>query len=102
MPDPFKQLLDATIRHLEDLKQRGEAFVAVSPDTLASLKDFAAHAPIKGLDKPIGTRLAPLPQTSPGPVPDQPRRSQEALLFTSATQTAATSLLTPEAKTAAF
>ena len=37
MSDDYGQLLDATIRHLEDLKSRGVRNVAVSPQTLCAL-----------------------------------------------------------------
>jgi len=37
MADPYEQLLDATIQHLEDLKTRGVRHVAVAPETLRAL-----------------------------------------------------------------
>src|SRR6267378_168835 len=37
MADSYAQLLDATIRHLEGLKERGVRFVSVSPENLAVL-----------------------------------------------------------------
>src|SRR5260370_29120194 len=37
MADSYAQLLDATIRHLEGLKERGVRFVSVSPENLAAL-----------------------------------------------------------------
>ncbi|MGO8838228.1 MAG: uracil-DNA glycosylase [Limisphaerales bacterium] len=37
MADPYGQLLDATIQHLEDLKSRGVRHVAVAPETLRAL-----------------------------------------------------------------
>jgi uracil-DNA glycosylase len=36
-PDAYTQLLDATISHLESLKNRGARFVSVSPENLAAL-----------------------------------------------------------------
>jgi DNA polymerase len=36
-PDAYTQLLDATISHLESLKNRGTRFVSVSPENLAAL-----------------------------------------------------------------
>jgi DNA polymerase len=36
-PDAYTQLLDATISHLESLKNRGTRFVSVSPENLATL-----------------------------------------------------------------
>ncbi len=52
MPDEYTQLLDATIQHLESLKQRGVRFVSVSPESLAAL----AQAP-----KVAATRLEQIP-----------------------------------------
>ena len=37
MPDEYSQLLDATIQHLESLKERGVRYVSVSPENLAAL-----------------------------------------------------------------
>ena len=37
MASAYNQLLDATIRHLEDLKSRGACHVAVTPETLRAL-----------------------------------------------------------------
>jgi uracil-DNA glycosylase family 4 len=37
MPDDYTRLLDATIQHLESLKEQGVRFVAVSPENLAAL-----------------------------------------------------------------
>src|SRR6266404_232668 len=38
MSDAYHQLLEATIRHLSELKARGVRFVPVSPETLAGLR----------------------------------------------------------------
>jgi DNA polymerase len=37
MIDPYQQLLEATIQHLEDLKARGTRFVSVTPELLTQL-----------------------------------------------------------------
>ena len=37
MSAAYEQLLDATIRHLEELKSRGVQHVAVAPETLRAL-----------------------------------------------------------------
>jgi DNA polymerase len=42
MPDPYSQLLDATIQHLEALKARGVHFISVSPQALAGLMQPSA------------------------------------------------------------
>ena len=44
MPDEYSQLLDATIHHLESLKERGVRFVSVSPENLAALAQMPASA----------------------------------------------------------
>jgi uracil-DNA glycosylase len=42
VPDEYSQLLDATIQHLQSLKQQGVRFVPVSPENLTAL----AQAPV--------------------------------------------------------
>jgi len=37
MADPFRQLLEATIQHLEDLRDHGTRFVALAPESLTAL-----------------------------------------------------------------
>src|SRR5438874_5404722 len=46
MPEPFDQLLDATLQHLYELKEQGLRYVAVSPKTLAALASPRANAPM--------------------------------------------------------
>jgi DNA polymerase len=41
--DPFRQLLDATIDHLQHLKAQGTRFVSVSPETLRAFAATAAR-----------------------------------------------------------
>jgi uracil-DNA glycosylase family 4 len=65
MPGAFHQLLDATIGHLESLKQRGVRYVAASPESLSRLARPAA----------IKTTAAPLGQAAPTLIsqrPDEP------------------------------
>jgi len=45
MPEPFDQLLDATLQHLYALKEQGSRYVAVSPETVAALLSPRANAP---------------------------------------------------------
>ena len=45
MSDAYRDLLDATIAHLEMLRGRGVAFVSVSPGTLAALGQGRRVAP---------------------------------------------------------
>jgi DNA polymerase len=66
MSAAYDQLLDATIRHLEELKSMGVRHVSVAPETLRSLARPAAPA----------TRPAPAPayQAAPAPVRPAPVR----------------------------
>jgi DNA polymerase len=41
MSEPYEQLLDATIQHLQELKSRGVKLVNLSPESLASLRSTA-------------------------------------------------------------
>jgi uracil-DNA glycosylase family 4 len=68
MADPYHQLLDATIEHLEQMKARGKRFVAIAPETLQGLRGTprkpgaapptcsAIKAPTPGPAKPDATR----------------------------------------------
>ena len=62
MSDPYDQLLDATIEHLETLKSRGVRHVPVSPETLRSL---LSAPPVP----PRATQVAAQPPAGPVPVP---------------------------------
>ena len=62
MSDQYRQLLDATIQHLEGLKARGVRHVAVAPESLRALTLSLAKLPIADCRLPI--------EKSPGrPVP---------------------------------
>ena len=58
MSDGYRQLLDATIQHLEGLKSRGVRHVAVAPETLRSLA-LPAKFPIANFQSPISQVSAP-------------------------------------------
>ena len=75
MPDDYHQLLDATIQHLESLKNRGVRFVPVSPENLAALARPTSVSPNR---------------------PTEPSRPTAVQVVT------AQPTLAPEAKTAAF
>lgn len=47
MPDAYQQLLDATIEHLESLKEQGVRFVSVSPESLSALAQTTAKVPAR-------------------------------------------------------
>jgi DNA polymerase len=60
MSDSYRQLLDATIQHVESLKARGVRHVAVAPETLRALAPPAAKFPIANFQSPIERTPAPL------------------------------------------
>jgi len=87
MSDGYRQLLDATIQHLEGLKSRGVRHVAIAPETLRALALPAARFPISNFPSPISKVAAPPaikteptismpPKKSPGPTPIAPPKSE--------------------------
>src|SRR3954469_8175734 len=50
MADTYSQLLDATIQHLEDLKERGTRFVSISPELVEALNQPARRKPGSNAD----------------------------------------------------
>src|SRR5580692_1856441 len=64
MPAIYDELLDATIRHLENLKAHGGRTVNVSPETLLKL----SLAPQKGF-QPASPSPTPQPQRTALPLP---------------------------------
>jgi DNA polymerase len=56
--DDYRQLLDATIQHLEGLKSRGIRHVAVAPETLRALA-LPAKVPAAHFQSPISKTPAP-------------------------------------------
>ena len=61
MSDAYRQLLDATIAHLEELRATGRRFVSVAPETLAALSVAAPPA----LPRPVLTKPAVAPAGAP-------------------------------------
>jgi len=62
MSDDYRQLLDATIQHLEGLKSRGVRHVAVAPETLRALTlppTAALKSPAVNLKPQIQTAVVP-------------------------------------------
>jgi DNA polymerase len=68
MSAAHEQLLEATIRHLEDLQAQGVRYVAVAPETLRALARPAARP------APPAARTTPLYQTAPAPARPVPAR----------------------------
>ncbi len=109
MSDPYRQLLKATIQHLEGLKARGVRFVSVAPQSLAGLSQGSKPRLVRN---PLATiqggsvrpaeknteRLSPMPTVAPplnlAPIPSATPPSLSAAPSVLA--------LTPEAKAAAF
>jgi uracil-DNA glycosylase len=83
MSDPYNQLLEATISHLEGLKRRGTRHVAVSPEFLSSL---AAASPRRSADRaqissgtsqpPSGYAVRAKPTAAPNVAPSQPKEDK--------------------------
>jgi uracil-DNA glycosylase len=69
MPAAYKELLDATIQHLEDLKSRGVRHVAVSAETLRALSQ-----------QPSQFISAPKPTELPLALPDENSPTQKSPL----------------------
>jgi DNA polymerase len=107
MASAYNQLLDATIRHLEDLKSRGACHVAVAPETLRALAQPAATGtPASGparaeRQKPAGSETGvPQPAAEQTTLLALPGETQSEI-FTTSVPSPATRLSSPE-KAAAF
>ncbi len=74
MSESYRQLLDATIQHVEDLKAHGVRHLNVAPETLRALATPAKPS-ISNRQSPISKTPAPAPATAPKvmpPVAEQP------------------------------
>ena len=60
MSEAYRQLLDATIGHLESLKQRGVRHVDASPDLLRALAQPTARASAPATGQALGQAQAPV------------------------------------------
>jgi DNA polymerase len=79
MSDDYRQLLDATIQHLEGLKSRGARHVAVAPETLRALALPPAKFPISDFRFPVEkTSAAPVPVSQTEPVISMPPKKTAA------------------------
>jgi len=127
MSSAYDQLLDATIRHLQDLKMHGARFISVSPETLAALTKPApqsmkvgsatvsvASVGVSQTDGRKGITTSAQPQNSPAPTVARDAQQSDRDSRAPATQTSflpdesaqatitSAPALSPEAKTAAF
>ena len=105
----FDQLLEGTIQHLRELKERGVRFVSLSPETLAGLSQPAVAPRVRSYAVPPAPtpRPAAKPPVTPAPVPpksvEQTPPPAQALPLPLPNETAAPApALSPEAKAAAF
>lgn len=75
MPDAYRQLLDAAIKHLQELQSKGVRSVSVSPEALAALE----ANPRKPLSqKPAALPATPRTQPIAAPTPVTPKREEAA------------------------
>jgi uracil-DNA glycosylase len=108
MADGYQQLLDATIRHLEELRARGVRFVAASPEALTALRATPHAGGTKAPARAAAPVSRPAPATprapAPPPVAPAPRVERPSVLFETepAPAPARAAALSPEAKAAAF
>ena len=72
MPDYYRQLLDATIQHLEGMKARGARHLAVAPETLRALGQ-----PARKSQTPAPKYPAPPPAATPPPI-SMPKKNPPA------------------------
>jgi uracil-DNA glycosylase len=66
MPSPFEQLLDATVAHVQNLKEQGVRHLAVAPETLAALAS-AAPVPLRPQSVPPSASAPLVPVRAPSP-----------------------------------
>ncbi|MGA3267735.1 MAG: uracil-DNA glycosylase family protein [Verrucomicrobiota bacterium] len=117
MTEDCRQLLDATIQHLENLKSRGTRYVAVSPETLRALarppqesQISNLKSQIEGISVPPSTVKPPIPSKPPaaskrsGDTPTPPPALEQSSLLPSPGEAAPPSVppLDTQAKAAAF
>ena len=107
----YNQLLDGTIQHLQELKERGVRFVSLLPETLAGLNQppAAARARSHAVPPAVAPRATARPPAPPTPIPRRPVEQQppsaQALSLPLPNETAAAApapALSPEARAAAF
>jgi len=105
MPDAYEQLLDAAIRHVEELRAQGVRFVAVSPDTLEALRRPVPVRPAQPSGPPAAKpqQLTVAPPRPPVAVSASAGSPLDLSLGLPAETPAAQSpSLSPEARAAAF
>ena len=83
MSAAYHQLLDGTIQHLQELKDRGVRFVSVSAETLAELSQAQPPAPVRSpsvspapAPRPVARPSAPPTPAAPKPLETKPALAQ--------------------------
>jgi len=108
MSDVYHELLDAVIQQLQDLKAQGVRFVPVSAEGIAALNG-APRATLRPASAPVQSapaaaevtrRIIPAPVSAPNP--PEPRPAAPIAPSLIETPAPVPSLLSPEAKSAAF
>ena len=99
MSEPFEQLLDATIQHLEDLKSRGVKSVNLSPESLASLR--SAALPSSTAKRTTASSAASM-TTASGPIPPHGEADVIPVLEAASTLSPAPAPLDPATKAEAM
>lgn len=107
MADAYNELLDSTIWHLEELKERGRRFVSVCPQTLEALRRAPQTKPRPATPtapQKVVPSVAKASSPKVKPVERIPVEEPASLLSLPGETVAApaTSALSPEAKVAAF
>lgn len=107
MSEVYDRLLDAAIRHLEDVQAHGVKFATVSPDTLAALRrtgGASRDARPSAVRARAGGPTLETPQPAPpvAPVALAPPPPTAELILPSPSAATEPSPLSPAAKTAAF
>ena len=91
MSADYEQLLDATVRHLEELRAHGRQYVQVRPETMAVLNQLApkmADPPSAPAPRPVAATPAPVPAprfVAPPPVAAKPPPTPPTPALASAT-----------------
>jgi len=102
MSSDYDQLLAVTIRHLEEMKERGNRHVAVSPESLRALTLPAPRPAIRPVTVTPLAPVEPMPHSAPRPSP--PTQAGTPASFVRPDETTEITASTPEsaAKAAAF
>ena len=105
MADAYHELLEATIRHLDQLKARGRRFVSISAETLEGLKQTPQGKASRGTPFPKPTGRAAVKAPAPGGKPIERMAIEQPPSLSSPAESVEVPpamALSPEAKAVAF